>query len=286
MKNALLVPTDFSDNAWVATQYAVHLAMKFGWDIHLLHVYQTLRRGLAGTQFNEEVEAHASNRANENMELLEQRVKSISDTLSVTSACIEGDLCHIVLEIVEEGNTKFVVMGTKGASGFKHAALGSNTYEIIQKSPIGVLAVPDVYGQFRLDKVGLLTNFKDSEIQLLNAFSNRATTGLDVVMLHIEEANKRQEDESVQYWIDYVLRNTQMRSVSYRSSETIKRLDVRESIPEGIAELIQEERVDLLLVSYNRKSFFKQLFSKSLTKAIAHNLVVPAYFKHTYDEKV
>lgn len=279
MKNAILVPTDFSDNALVATRYAVNLASKFGWDIHLLHVYQTLRRALAGKEFNQEVEAHAAQKAADNMEVLEQQVKSMSEQLHVTSACIEGDLGHVVLGIIEEGNVKFIIMGTKGASGFKHAALGSNTYEIIQKSPIGVLAVPEVCEDFRLDKIGLLTNFKESEVQLLQAFISRATTGLDVVMMHIEEANKKQEEQSIRYWVDRVQYATQVRSITYRSSETIKRLDVRASIPQGINALIEEENVDLLLVSYNRKSFFKQLFSKSLTKAIAHNLAVPAYFK-------
>lgn len=279
MKNALLVPTDFSDNAWVATRYAVNLALKFGWDIHLLHVYQTLRRALAGRAFNDEVEAHASQTAIDNMEKWEERVKSLSGELSVSSACIEGDLCHVVLGIIQEGNTKFVVMGTKGVSGFKQVALGSNTFEIIQKSPIGVLAVPEIYKEFRLDKVGLLTNFKESEVQLLEAFTSRATTGLDVIMLHIEEANKKQEEESIRYWVDRVQRATQVQSIAYRSSETIKRLDVQESIPQGISELIHESNIDLLLVSYNRKSFFKQLFSKSLTKVIAHSLSVPAYFK-------
>lgn len=33
MKNAILVPTDFSENAWIATQYAAKLAEKFNWDI-------------------------------------------------------------------------------------------------------------------------------------------------------------------------------------------------------------------------------------------------------------
>ena len=62
----------------------------------------------------------------------------------------------------------------------------------------------------------------------------------------------------------------------------INRIDVKQPIPYCIEQMILEEGVDLLLLTYTRKSFFASLFSKSLTKSIANELTVPSFFMREY----
>ncbi len=278
MRSALLVPTDFSENAWVAAQYAAHLATKYNWDIHLLHTYHAFTSAFAGPQFNEEMTEHASNKATDGMDGVAARLAEAFPNLLITSASIQGMLGDILPDIAQNEHIKFVVMGTKGATGLKHVILGSNTFEIIQKSPVGVLAIPETYTNFRLKKVGLLSNFKETEIELLQAFTNRTTTALEVVLLHVTEPDKPVDERDVDYWTTDIQQRSGIEKISYRTDSTLKGLDGSETIPQRIAYMVQEEDIDLLLVSYNRKGFFKQLFAKSLAKTIAHNLPVPAFF--------
>lgn len=279
MNNAILVPTDFSNNALAATKYAAFIATKFNCELHLLHVYTTYTRAMAGPDFNEQLETHAGERAEDSMYQLQDQLKYIYPNLHITAACVRGDLTSEVLKLTKVGTVRFVVMGTKGTSGLKNVAIGSNTFDLIQHSPIGILAVPENYDNPKIEKIGVLTNFKESELGLLNAFVDRTTPALDVHLLHVCEPRKTPTDVDIEFWTEVVNKRSKVQQVCFKWDEAIKRLDNTESIPNSIEKLIKQNDLDVLLVSYNRKSFFRQLFSKSLTKAIADNLSVPAYFK-------
>ena len=266
MKNALLVPTDFSENAWQATLYAAQLATRYQWGIHLLHAYQPMTSAFAGQQFNEEMRGHAHNKAVGEIDEVAARLAAQFPQLSITSACVQGTLGNVLPDLVTSENTKFVVMGTRGASGLKSIVLGSNTFDVIQRSPVGVLAVPESYRGFKLDKIGVLSNFKESELEVLQTFISRTSASLEVVLLHVDEPGKTTDNEDADYWADTVRQRSGGEKISYRVDQASARLDVVASIPKCIEHLTEEENIDLLLVSYNRRSFFKQLFSKNLTR--------------------
>lgn len=281
MKSALLVPTDFSPNAWKATQYAAHMATRYHWDVHLLHAYEPMTSNFASQQFNVEMTGHADNKAIDAMDGLSAQLASEFPNLPITTACIKGSLGKVLPELAKVNNIKFVVMGTKGASGIKGIVLGSNTFEIIQKSPIGVIAIPDNYVEFKLGKIGILSNFKESEIEVLRAFTSRTTAALDVVLLHVSEPGKKTDVNDVDFWTKTIKQKLGIETISYRTDQASNRLDINASVPKCIEHLSQIESIDLLLVSYNRRHFFQQLFSRNLTRSIAFNLTVPAFFHRT-----
>lgn len=278
MRNALLVPTDFSENAWIALNYAVHLAERFQWNIQVLHVYQTFGNLLASAEFNDAVSLHSHEEAEKQMADLDVRIKKHFPEAPISTACMAGSLNDVIQEMLLNSPIQFIVMGTKGASGLKHVALGSNTYEVIQHSPIGVLAVPDTYQQFKLQKIGLLTNFKPTELELLSEFTQRTSSAFDLALLHVSEGDAFPSQEDVSFWQDQILKSFELNQVTYHSKEMVNRLDVSEPITKCVDQFVDEEEIDLLLVSFTRKSFFRRLFSRSLPKALAHHMKVPTYF--------
>ena len=282
MKNALLIPTDFSENAWVATKYAANLAIKFNWDIHVLHVYQKFDRLLATSEFNEAVAKHNEAASIDEMQKLENRIKAEFPKLELTTACIDGNLTETILKVATENNAPFIIMGTKGASGLKGLVFGSNTFEIIQESPIGVIAVPESYQDFKLEKIGMLTNFQATEFDLIDSFIHRTSPAIDLTLMHVLESNKSNDQNTILYWEEKMLKHTGVNSITFRSKQMINRIDVKQPIPYCIEQMILEEGVDLLLLTYTRKSFFASLFSKSLTKSIANELTVPSFFMREY----
>jgi len=281
MKNAILVPTDFSENAWIATQYAAKLAEKFNWDIHLLHVYQTFGRLRASQEFNDEVSQHNTASALEEMNKLEIKFQKEFPNLSVSAACMEGNLADTILNVSVDNDVRFIVMGTKGSTGLKSIVIGSNTFEIIQQSPIGVIAVPEYYTDFSLHNIGLLTNFKNDEINLLQNFINRTSPAFNISLLHVNELGKAPDGNNVLFWKEQIIKKTGINSVVYKNYEKINRLDVSEPIPYCIKHLTEVENIDILLVSYTRKSFFKSLFSRSLVKSLSNEITIPIYFLKT-----
>lgn len=277
MNNTLLVPTDFSPNSKVALTYAMHLAERFNWSIHLFHTYNPFRNALAGTAFVNEVQEASLERKEENMEILRQESARKHPSVPLTTACIEGDLTKVTLALIEENAYRLLVMGTKGAGKIKGATIGSNTFDLIQHSPIGVLAIPETERSFKLENLGLLTNFKESEFRLFRGFINRTNTPMNLVLLHTFDAKDRPAAQDVAYWqsqFDHPL----LKDVRYAQEEVVRRFDYNSPVPRCIERMIEREEIDVLLVSYNHKSFFKQLFSKNLTKSIALNPTIPTYF--------
>ncbi|MGE8425329.1 MAG: hypothetical protein ACN6PI_21005, partial [Sphingobacterium siyangense] len=67
--------------------------------------------------------------------------------------------------------------------------------------------------------------------------------------------------------------------IDYVEKNAVNRLDYNMPIPRCIDYMVEIEAIDLLLVSYIPKSFFKSIFSRNLTKAIYRNLTVPTFFK-------
>lgn len=278
MKNAILVPTDFSDNAWTAIIYAANLATKHNWQLHVLHAYHEFSNARVGIKFTEEVRASMSETATQNMKKLEADLHTQFPDLIFTSACMLGELSKTVLDLLETDQYNFLVMGTKGAGRIKSATIGSNTFELIKKSPIGVLAVPEEYRDFRLEKIGMLTNFKESEAQLIRSFTARIQATLDLVLLHVTEKEESPAMADVTFWKEQISQRFPVKNIDYCEKNAVYRMDYNMPIPKCINWMIAKMQVDLLLVSYNRKSFFAQLFSRSLTKSIAHNLLIPTFF--------
>src|SRR5690606_34382735 len=97
-------------------------------------------------------------KALENMRDFESQLIVEYPNVKITSSCENGVLNEVIQKMVEIEPYTLIVMGTRGASGLKYVTLGSNTFEIIKKSSIPVLAVPENESIPNLERVGMLTN--------------------------------------------------------------------------------------------------------------------------------
>lgn len=278
MKNVILVPTDFSKNAWTATVYAAQLATKYNWKLHILHTYQEFSNTLAGIRFTEEIRASVLDTASQRMKQLETDLQARFPELVFTSACMLGALSKTVLDLLRTDHYNFLIMGTKGAGRIKSATIGTNTFELIKKSPIGVLAVPEEYRDFKLEKIGILTNFKESEAQLLHSFIARIQATLNLSLLHVTEKEESPARSDIEFWKEQILQRFPVNNIEYCEKNAVYRLDYNMPVPKCIDWMIEKTGIDLLLVSYNRKSFFTQIFSRNLAQTIAHNVSIPTFF--------
>ena len=282
-KHTILVPTDFSENAWTALYYASTLAKEYHWELHILHTYNNLNFSSIKETFLEMEGLKEKENLDLKMKELSTRLENVFPSLKARTSCMFGDLSKIILDLLQDQDYRLVIMGTKGSGWAKSRTIGSNTYDIIKSSPIGVLAVPQGYNAFKLNKLGLLTNFKKSEISLLQSFMERIERPFEISLLHVTERDRPVENQQIAFWKDQIYQSVAIKDIEYIEKEAVNRLDYHMPIPNCINWMIDKLDVDLLLVSYNRKSFFRELFSKSLPRSIAHNLNIPTYFKSNND---
>jgi nucleotide-binding universal stress UspA family protein len=150
MKNVLL-PTDFSDNAWNATKYAIELFKDEECVFHLLNTYtpaiansRFMATSLSSGQLEDGVHGNSERGLKNVLNKIDKTKKNPRHSFKTISSF--SLLVDEIKEIVEKERIDLIVTGTKGASGLDEVFMGSNTVRIIKSiknSP--VLAIPQYF---------------------------------------------------------------------------------------------------------------------------------------------
>jgi universal stress protein A len=133
----ILVPTDFSETADYALEYAVSLAERIGALVDVLHVYPT-------PVLPPDIRVSASmleQLARAGRETLNRRVEPLRSSGVVGNALIKGgDARDAIIETVTELNVDLVIMGSHGKRGFR-TMLGSVADGVLRSASAPVLAL-------------------------------------------------------------------------------------------------------------------------------------------------
>lgn len=137
----VLVPTDFSDMATHALDYAVALAAKLDARIHLVHAIGVPELGvpelgvaIATTMIDSLVR--------DGQAALDQLVEQRKAKASFGEVVLRtGDARDVVLQVARELHIDLIVLGTHGRRGIPRALLGSLAETIVRVAPCPVLTV-------------------------------------------------------------------------------------------------------------------------------------------------
>ncbi|MFM1876922.1 MAG: hypothetical protein RL266_2659, partial [Bacteroidota bacterium] len=135
----IVVPTDFSESAYVAIDHAVDIAKRFGAQIKLVHVlekgaYQGIFAPSKKTEYSELEEAQQ--KLQEDANNLENR-----SGVSVSQEVVRGRIYDEIVKAAEEAEADLIVMGTHGTSGWEEFFVGSNAFKVVTQSSCPVLSI-------------------------------------------------------------------------------------------------------------------------------------------------
>ena len=135
----IVVPTDFSETAYVAIDHAVDVAKRFEAEITLIHVletgaYQGIFSPSKKTEYNELEQAQ--------IKLQEEAEKLEKDSgINVSQEVVRGRIHEEIVRVSEEVEADLVIMGTHGRSGWEEFFVGSNAYRVVTQSACPVLSI-------------------------------------------------------------------------------------------------------------------------------------------------
>jgi len=135
----ILFPTDFSDHAANAQEYALSLAREYGASLHVVHVVQLFSYvfdfGVDNSAQYEAVTATLK-------KLLDELLDGLADEpIAVTGDLLQGDPVAEIVRVAREDPADLIVMGTHGRAALEHALLGSVAEKVVRKAPCPVLTV-------------------------------------------------------------------------------------------------------------------------------------------------
>lgn len=274
----ILCPTDFSECSLNAIEYATKLGEKYEADLVLFHVlnredYEKLSPSDAGGKYQ--------------MDFVLEKLYNLQDAVlkeglknglkSCVSVVKEGSIVKETLEYASEINAGLIVVGTEGVNDFRENIIGSRASRIVEQSDRDILIVPRkvyfkaprklVYASDYLeeDKVAIqkiveLAKFFDSEIDLVHISRTDKVLDKSLHLTMIEE---------IKPFIKYDKVNFVLKSFA-------------EDIALGLDNYLQSAKGDLLLTLSKKKSFFDQVFSKSLSKKMAYFIDKPLWVMKSF----
>lgn len=136
----ILVPTDLSEGAEQALEYACELARSFGAVIHLLNVVGIPALGvpelgvaLTGTMIDDLV--------SESQTALDELARTKCTAQLGRVVVKAGDARETIRQTAKDLGADLIVMGTHGRRGISRALLGSVTEAVVRTAPCAVLTV-------------------------------------------------------------------------------------------------------------------------------------------------
>lgn len=140
LPKTVLVPTDFSDHAERATDYACELASKLGARVVLLHAYALPSVGFPESiGFGAELTGRVVTVAEEALRAAKARRQASG--VDIVTVIKEGDPRDAILAAIGDHHAELVCMGTHGRRGIARAMLGSVAEEIVRHAPCAVLTL-------------------------------------------------------------------------------------------------------------------------------------------------
>ena len=151
----ILVPTDFSETAQHALDYARDLAQMFGAEVHLLHVVpDPVAQGWAGEATGLVIpDLLKTWEADSEKRLSEIRLEGVP----VERVTAVGHDFMEILQYAGGNGIDLIVMGTHGRGAVKHMLLGSVAEKVVRKAPCPVLTVRHPGYEFVMPTMPVMT---------------------------------------------------------------------------------------------------------------------------------
>jgi len=273
----ILVPIDFtitSENAFV---YALEMAKLYKAKLILLHTFELplVDSQVVPINYAEMYEsletANSDSFKNELKKLKTIAKERDADTISINHILKNGELLECIKEVVSQENIDFVVMGTKGASGWLESFIGTNTCSVISDVWVPVLSVSHETQFHKLDTIGFTTRYKEDEIHALNeVLSFAKKMKAKVKCLYVKTPDSEQRGEAINYW----------ESLFEDEKDLEFFIIPSEDVEATIEDFITHQNIDLLAMVAHRKNFFTRLFTTSTTQKMSQHSKTPILALH------
>lgn len=272
MKNILL-PTDFSENAYNALEYAVQLFKDEDCTFHLLNTFTpaaynvaTLADSYSTMMIEEITRKNSESGLNEIENKLKEKFNNPKHIFEKHAAL--NLFVSEVRAMVRERDIDLIVMGTKGATGAKEIFLGTNTMYTIKKANCAVIAVPENFSFEPPKEVLFPTDFKFSMknkyLPLLRSLCTQHIARLNILNIYYGEpftpAQEKIKDELDSY---------------FKNSAHIFHITEHVDVVGAVEEFQIKYKINLLVMVHNKHAFFENILFKPVIKQLVFHTSVP-----------
>ncbi len=278
MKN-ILIPTDFSENAWNAITYALNFFKNEPCNFYLHHV--TLISNYAGGESppiptSSIIDKTLIKHAKVELKNLLKKIKKLPGNANHTFSTLTSYNYFIdaVREQIEQKKIDLIVMGTKGASGIAEVIIGSNTGDLITKVKCPVLIVPENARYKKPKEIAFPTDYNIFyPADILNNISQIANMHNSVIrILHVAKKNEE--------LTEFQLENKDFLNVFFLDERHSFHKVTNSKIEAGIQCFTESRDIDLIVMIAKSLNLFEQILFTPTIEEISYHTEIPFLVLH------
>ena len=267
----ILLPTDFSDNAWCAAVYALNLYSKEESTFYFLHSYKMKASAMSNLS-NKLLRTMAENAQKDLQELKDMAEKSNANPNHKFEMILSADAMDDAIELaIAKHGIDLIIMGTKGATGAKQIFMGSNavkTIKSIKNCP--VLLIPDEFDFEEPKQIAFPTDFNrffGEELIPLKELSKLYESKIRILHINEEENLSHQQDYNLAMLKAYL--EDYPHSFHWMPDYAKKE--------KTIIDFIEELDINVLVMINYKHSFIESIINEPVIKKIGFHATIPFF---------
>ncbi len=271
----ILVPTDFSDNAYCALFYATRLFQNEPCTFFILNTFDvdtpvfTSRIDTSkGDVLYQKLSLESQDRLKETLHSIVRDSDDLNHSFEVIS--VSKKLPETINKTIKNKEIDLVVMGTKGASGLKEVFMGSNTVKVIQKiKGCPILAVPHEYDFKVPTEIAFATAFRRlyNREELAPLIKIATFFNANIRIMHISEEEKLDEVQEH----NFKQLKEHFKGLNY-SMHWVSKFNQKAEV---IKKFISEMNIDMLTMLRYRHSPIESITHEPVLKKIGFQASIP-----------
>jgi nucleotide-binding universal stress UspA family protein len=269
----ILLPTDFSDNAFNAIKYAVQLFKDEACKFYLLHTYTPVivsSASMIDSYSALALQKVVQDNAQKNLDELQKKIsnKYPNKNHNFTTIASFNLLIVEMRNIVEENHIEMVIMGTQGATGAKEIFLGTHTMYAIKKMKCPVLAVPANFEYEAPKEILFPTDYKlDKDNKYLSAL--RELCGNHISRLNILNAYYGTPLSASQLDTKSFLDNF------FKDNSHLFHIAEGTDVLGAVEQFQMKARINLIVMIHNQHNFLENILFKPVINQVVYHTNVP-----------
>ncbi len=269
----IVVPTDFSENAFNALKYACEIFKYERSDIFILHAYADEVYQQGNVTDRSKLEIHKDELFHNSEEQLSAILKNIKEYApnprhNYKKITAFGSLIDEVNDLVDQENMDIVVMGTRGAANDRNITFGSNTLQVMKYIQCPVLAIPEDYAYHSPKQLLFPTNYlipyKRRELKLLCELTGSFRSTIHLLYIDpMKKLSLRQED------------NQEFLKTGLSKANLIFETSPEKDKTVAITKYIVHNKIDMLVLVNSRHSHLEDLLIQSTLNKLGLHIKIP-----------
>ena len=290
-KAKILVPIDFSLHSQKACELAFQLAVTMKAEIAILHTYfspiytgMPIGETLAYEINEEETLVKVIRKVKADVDEYEKSLRAkISEgklpAVKFKMELREGVPEEEIIRFTKQEEPVLIVMGTRGKNQKENDLIGSVTAEVIERSRVPILAIPEgtnLTDFSKLKNLAYATNFNQKDLlafekltQLLEPFE--FTVHLVHIATSAEDAWSEIKLEGIKAYFKKHYPKIQTEYVIIQSDDVLVSLD----------DFIHKNDINVLSLTTHKRNFFTRLFNPSVARKMIFHTDTPMFVFHS-----